>query len=198
MQDSGPADRKADNGSQRGYQHEIGAEVKDVGQNGGDGEDDSQYVEPQWGVDLGGSLRAQVLAKTQLQQESCESDGRHDDQGQRTVERGAASVDHHQSEREQEQSGGDDSPAARLRLWRGRGGRVGSGVGQGVPSQVIQGGVWRFKWAGSGLLTLRGNVLALLKQMEFLAERTVGLGGNIVRREFDPAVVHSSHKKLRF
>jgi hypothetical protein len=143
MKDGGSADGEADNGSQRGHQHEIGAEVKDVGQHGGDREDESQYVEPQRGVDLGGSLGAQVLAKAQLQQQRCESNGGNDDQGKRTVERGAAGVDHYHSEREQEQSGGDDGPPARL--WLGRGRRVGSGVGQGVPSQVIQVGVWRFK-----------------------------------------------------
>ena len=99
-----------------------------------------------------------VLAKTKLQQQSGESDGRDDHQGERAEERGTAGVDHHQSEREQEQSGGNDGPAA----WLGRGGRVGSGVGQGVPSQVIQGGAQVFKWAGDRLLLLQFALRQLL------------------------------------
>lgn len=144
MQDGGSADGEADDGSERGDQHEIGAEVREVGDHGGDGEDDSQNVQPERSADLGACQGVRVIAQPELQQESGEPDGGYDDQGQRTIKSGAAGVDDHQSEREQEESGGDDGPAARLRLWLG--GRVGCSVRQGVPSQVIQGRVWRFKW----------------------------------------------------
>ena len=124
--------------------------MEDVGENRRDREHDSQGIEPEWRADVVPYLGALVLAKAQLQQECGESDGRHDHESERTGERGPAGVDHHQSEREQKQSGGNDGPAARLPLWLGlgRGGRVGSGIGQGIPSQVIQGEVRGFQWEG--------------------------------------------------
>ena len=148
MQDGGSADGEADDSSQCGHQHEIGTEVKQVGCYGGDGEDDSQYVQPQRSAYSGACLSVRVLAQAELQQESGESDRRYDNEGERTGKSGTAGVDHHQSEREQEQSGGDDRPAARLGLGLGPRGRVGSGVGQGVPSQVIQGGAQGFQMGG--------------------------------------------------
>ncbi len=111
--------------------------MQDVGDDGGDGEDESQYVEPERGANPAAALRA----KTKLQEKSGESDGRHHDQGEWAGEGRAARVDHHQSQGEEQQSGGDDAPALGLGCW----GRVGSGVGQGVPSQVIQGGVRVFQ-----------------------------------------------------
>ncbi len=141
MQDGDAADGEADHGSQRGDLHYGRAEVEDVGGDGGDREDESQHIEPERGADWS----AQVFAKTQLQQQSGESDGRHDHQGDRAGESGTAGIDHHQSEREQEKSGGNNAPAAGLRLGLERGGRVGSDVGQGVPSQVIQGGERSFQ-----------------------------------------------------
>jgi len=116
--------------------------MEDVGEDRRDREDQSEGIEPERGADVVLYLGAQVLAEAKLQQESGESDRGHHHQGERAGEGGAAGIDDDQSEREQEQSGGNDRPAARLPLWLGlgRGGRVGSGVGQGVPSQVIQGG----------------------------------------------------------
>ncbi len=137
VQDGGAADGEADHGSQRGDEQEVGAEVEEVGEDGGDREDQSHYIEPERGADR----RGQVFAETQLQEQSGESDGSDDDKGERAEERGAAGVDHHQSQCEKEQTGSHDAPAAGL----GRGNRVGSGVGQGLPFQVIQGGSRVFK-----------------------------------------------------
>jgi len=123
--------------------------MEDVGEDRRDREHESKSVEPKRGADVVPYLGAQVLAKTKLQEEGGESDSRYHHQGERAGKSGPAGVDHHQCEREEKQSGGNDGPAAGLPLWRGlelgRGGRVGSGVGQGVPSQVIQGGVRGFK-----------------------------------------------------
>jgi hypothetical protein len=94
-EDDGAADGEADHGSQRGDQHEVGAEVDDVGEHRGDRKDESQYIEPERGADV-----AHVFAQTKLQQESGESDSRHDHQREWAGESGTAGVDHHQSERE--------------------------------------------------------------------------------------------------
>ncbi len=97
MQHGGAADGEADYGSQRGDQQEVGAEVEDVGEDGSDREDESQYIEPERGA----NRRAQVFPETELKQESGKTDGSHHDKGKRTGERGTAGIDHHQSEREQ-------------------------------------------------------------------------------------------------
>ena len=142
MQHGGAAEGEAEYGSQRGDQKKVRAEVKDVGKYGRDGENESQHIEPKRGTD------GQIFAQTQLQQEGGQSDRGHNHQSQRTEECGTAGVDHHQSEREEQQTGGNDAPAAGL----GRGGRVGSGIGQGFPSQVIQGRVRVFKWCEAAAL----------------------------------------------
>ena len=145
-QHRGAADGKAENRSQRRYQREVGAEVENVGQERGDREDQPQCVEPKRGPDA----IAHILAKAQLQEQSGETDSRHHYHGERAGESGSAGVDHDQREREQKQSGGNDAPAAGLRRWLGLrdGGRVGSGVGQGIPSQVIQGGLRSLQMRG--------------------------------------------------
>ena len=136
-ENGGAADGEAENGSQSGDEHEIGAEVHEVGDHGSEGEDESEHVEPERGANPAAALRA----KTKLQEKSRESDGRDDNQGEWTVEGRAGGVDYHQSEGEEQQSGGNNAPAPGLE----RRDRVGSGVGHGVPSQVIQGGVRVFK-----------------------------------------------------
>jgi hypothetical protein len=136
-ENSGAADGEAENGSQCGDEHDIGAEMQDVDDDGGEGEDETEYVEPERGANPAAALRA----KTKLQEKSRESDGRDNNQGEWTGEGRAARVDHHESQGEEQQSGGNDAPAPGL----GSGARVGSGVGQGVPSQVIQGGVRVFQ-----------------------------------------------------
>ena len=115
----------------------LATEVQDVGDDGGDGEDESQYVEPERGADPGAAL----FAKTKLQEKRRESDGRDDNQREWTIKGRTAGIDHHESESEEQQSGCNDAPAPGL----GRGHRVGRGVRQGVPSQVIQGGVRVFQ-----------------------------------------------------
>ena len=107
--------------------------MENVGENGADREDDSGNIKPQRGVDFSAPG---VLAKPKLEQESGESNGGHNHESERAGKRRTAGVDHDQSEREQEQAGGDDAPPPRFRFWS----RVGSGVRQGVPFQVIQGG----------------------------------------------------------
>lgn len=72
--------------------------MENVGENGGDREDESGNIEPQWSADF----RARcILAKPKLEQESGESDGGYNHESERTGKRGTAGVDHHQSEREQ-------------------------------------------------------------------------------------------------
>jgi hypothetical protein len=124
VEDGGAADGEADYGCEGGDQHDVRAEVEDIGKDGGNGEEESEYVEPERGVDRS----AEILAETELQQESGESDGGYDDQGERTGESAAAGVDDDQGEREKKEAGGEDGPASGRR----RGARVGSGVGQGV------------------------------------------------------------------
>lgn len=144
MQDGSSADREAADGSESGDHHQVGAGVEKVGEDGAEGEDESQHIEPERRADAG----ADVFAKTKFEQESGESDGRHHDQRQRAEERGPAGVDHDQSEREQQESRGDDAPAAGLgrQIWLGLGrDRIGRGVRQGIPFQVIQGGARGFK-----------------------------------------------------
>jgi len=139
VENSGAADGKAENRSQCRDEHDIGAEVHDVGDDGSEGEDETQHVEPEWGANPG----AAFFAKAKLQEKRRKSDGRDHNQGEWTREGRTAGIDHHESESEQQESGGNDAPAPGL----GRGNRVGSGVRQGVPSQVIQGGVLVFKYS---------------------------------------------------
>jgi hypothetical protein len=116
VENGGSADGEADDGSERGDQHEVRAEAKNVGEYGSDCEDQSQHVQPKRSADFGASFGAQISisAQTQLRQQSGESDGGHDDQGERTGKRRAAGVDDDQSEREQEEAGGQNAPAAGL------------------------------------------------------------------------------------
>jgi len=119
--------------------------MEEVGEDGAEGEDESQDVQPERGADTG----ADIFAKTKFQQESGEPDGGHYDQCQRAEECGAAGVDHNQGERKQKQSGSDDAPAAGLLLRLGRRDRVGSGIGQEVPSKLYRAERGAFKsWAG--------------------------------------------------
>ena len=76
-EDGDAAAREADHCSQRGDQHYVRAEVEEVGEDGGDREDESQHIEPERRADWS----AQVFAKAELQQESGESDGRYDHHG---------------------------------------------------------------------------------------------------------------------
>jgi len=72
--------------------------MEDVGEDRGDGEEESQYIQPQRRADR----NTQVFAETELQQNSGQPDGSDDDQGERAKERGMAGVDDHHSECEQE------------------------------------------------------------------------------------------------
>src|ERR1700726_1486253 len=76
VQDGDAADREANHGSQRGDQQDGGAEVKDISEDGGDGKDEAEYIEPERGADR----IALVLAETELQQERGKSDGSDDDE----------------------------------------------------------------------------------------------------------------------
>ena len=124
MQHGGTADTEADDCSQRGEQQEVRAKMEKVSEDGGHGEDKSKHIEPERGAN------GQIFAETEFEQESGQSNGSDDDKSERAEERGTAGVDHHQSECDQQQTCGNDAPAAGL----GRAGRIGSGVGQGVPS----------------------------------------------------------------
>ena len=64
VQDGHAADGETNYGSQGGDQQDGGAEVKDISEDGGDGEDEAEYVEPERGADR----IALVLAETELQQ----------------------------------------------------------------------------------------------------------------------------------
>jgi len=145
VQNSRAADGKTENGSQRGNQQEVGAEVKDVGEDGGDGENESQHVKPEGSAYRSAQIFIRVSvffsAQAQLQQESRQPNGSDDDQCERTEEGRPASVDHYEGEGGEQQTRGNDTPAA----WLGHWDRVGSGIGQEVSSQVIQGEARVFK-----------------------------------------------------
>ena len=68
VQHSRATDGKTENGSQRGNQQEVGAEMKDVGEEGGDGEDESEHIEPKWSANPTTQLSFFVSAQAQLQQ----------------------------------------------------------------------------------------------------------------------------------
>ena len=150
-QHGGSADAEADYCSQRGEQQEVRAKMEKVGEDGGQGEDKSKHIEPERGAD------GQIFAETEFEQESGQSNGSDDDKSERAEKRGTAGVDYHQSECDQQQTCGNNAPAAGL----GRAGRIGSGVGQGVPS-LIQGRGRSFQmgWV-SGFLTLCVNLCPL-------------------------------------
>jgi len=102
------ADSKAEHCSQRRDQQQIGAEMQNVGEDGGDRKEKSKT--------LSQSERELVwanLCADELKQQSGQTDGCDHNQGKRAEERGAAGVNHHQSEREKQQTGGNDAPAAR-------------------------------------------------------------------------------------
>ena len=71
-----------------------------------------------------------IFAEAELEEEGGHADGGYYDQGQGAGEGAAAGVDDDQGQGEEEQGRGEDGPAA----WWGRGGRLGSGVWQGVPA----------------------------------------------------------------
>ena len=64
VQHGDAADGEANYGSQRGDQQEGGTEAKDISKDGGDGEGESEYIEPERGVDR----VTLVLAEAELQQ----------------------------------------------------------------------------------------------------------------------------------
>ena len=165
VENLGAAHAKAKNGSQGRDHHQVRAKVHDVGQYGGHCEDQSQNIEPERGSDFS----AHILAKAKLQQERGKSDGRDDDQGERAGESGAAGINHHQSEREEQEPGGNDTPTA------GLGCGIGGGVGQGVPPQVIQGGVRVFQIERGRLLRRQ----SLLGQLFCRDQRISGLHPHI-------------------
>jgi hypothetical protein len=138
MQHHDAADAEAKDGAESGDLHANGAELKAVGEDGGEGEGKSEHVQPHGGM----NRRAEVVAQTELQQQGSQSDCRNHNQGDGAEEGGGAGVDHHQSESEQKEARSDNGPAARF----GGGSRVGCAVGQGVRLQAVQRRLYRSGW----------------------------------------------------
>lgn len=88
---------------------------------------------------------AHVFSQSELQQERGKANRSYDHQSQWAGKRWPTRIQDDQGEREQEEAGGNDAPAARFRL----GFRVGIVLGQGFPSQVIQRGCQGFQIATS-------------------------------------------------
>ena len=138
MKDNNPANRETNHGSQRCDQHQAVTQVKDIGEDGGDGADQAQHIEPHRSADW----TTNVMPQPQLEEQGCKSDGRDNDQGQRAEKSSAAGVENNERKGDQEQTSGEDGPTAGF----DHSGRIGSAVGQGVQPQVIQGRAQGFKY----------------------------------------------------
>jgi len=135
MQHYDAADREAHHGSQGSDRQEGGTQAEYVGEDGRHGENQSQYIEPDWSL----HPDAGVSAQAQLKQKRGESDRRHDDKRERAEKSVASGIKDYYREREQQESGGEYGPTRRL----GSSGRIGSGVGQESVPKLYRGG-WRF------------------------------------------------------
>jgi hypothetical protein len=129
MEHDNSADAKTSHSPQSDTLKRARAEVQRVGKDRRDRTDQSHHIEPEWGADS-----PDILAQPELQEKSSKADGCDYYQSQWAEERGAARVDHHQGEGEQEQSCGEDRPAARTSACV----RIGSGVGQGIPLKLYR------------------------------------------------------------
>ncbi len=90
--------RETDHGSEGSHLHQVGAEVKSIGKNRGDGAQQAEHIEPQRSA----YRDAYIFSETKLHQKSSESDGGYHYDGQRTGESAAVGVDNHQHEGEKQ------------------------------------------------------------------------------------------------
>ena len=102
--------------------------MKAIGEDGGDREEQSQDIEPEWRA----NRTMAVFAEPQFQKQGSEPDGGYDHQREWTGESCAAGVEDDQSKCEQKQPSSDKPPAARLGFSR----RIGTRVGQGIVIQA--------------------------------------------------------------
>ncbi len=125
-QDNSAANAETNHGSERSDHQMARAEVKDVGEDSRQRENQAGNIQPKWSADGG----APIVAQAQLQQNRGQSNGGQNDDRQRACECRVPGVDNHKRQGEKEQAGGNQSPATRFvrsRIDR----RVGQGV---VPS----------------------------------------------------------------
>jgi len=131
-QNNGAANAETDYGSQSGQHQVARAEVKDVGEDRRQRENQAGNIQPEWSAD--GS--APMVAQAQLQQNRGQPNGGQNYDRQGTRKGRVPRVDNHKRQGEKEQAGGNQSPATRFVLRT----RIGSGIGQGVvPSYTRHG-----------------------------------------------------------
>ena len=93
--------------------------MKDIGEYGCDGEDHSDGVEPKRTANRGASGRRKIGTQAELQEQRGYADSGNHDQGYRTAKCALAGVEDNQGESSEQQSGGDDSWPAGLRIGSG-------------------------------------------------------------------------------
>lgn len=108
FEDDDAAEGEADDGSEGGEEEFVGAEMKLVGEDGGEGEQDCEDVEAERGADRG----SEIASQAELEQKGGEPDGGDDDDGERAGECGSAGVENDDGESEEKKSGSDEAPAA--------------------------------------------------------------------------------------
>ena|SRR5436309_830190 len=126
------ADSKTDDCTESGEQHQPGAEMEHIRENGGHRKDYSQNTPPERGMDR----PRDIPSKPKLKKKGRQADGGDDHQGNGTEERTVVRVDDNESEGDQEQASSEHCPAARFLR------RIVKAFRQGV---VIQRGRWVFK-----------------------------------------------------
>lgn len=110
---------ETDDGSECGNQHDVRAEMKEVGQYRADGEYEAQYIQPQGWV----NFPVEIFAQAQLQKERGQADGCNYEERKRTQECSLPGVENDESESKKKQPSGHQRPAARLsrNIWIGSG-----------------------------------------------------------------------------
>jgi hypothetical protein len=107
IQHNETADCETSDSPERSHLGEVWAEVEPVCKEGADGAQDTYHVEPARSSDGTGETGTQ----TKLEEHSNESDGSQNDDGHWTMEGSPACVEHHQRNRQDQETGGDDRPA---------------------------------------------------------------------------------------
>src|SRR5690349_21192667 len=111
------ANRKTDDRCQRGCEHPCRTKMQNIGEQRGSGKQQRQQVQPERSMSVG----RRILSQPELQEQRGKSDSSHYHQRQRAVKGRAAGVEHDQRQGQQQQSGGNDAPAALFQGRRGSG-----------------------------------------------------------------------------
>lgn len=131
VQEERSADAEANHGGE-GHQVEHAARhAEGIREQREHGTENAEDVKPEGRMNAG-----KIAAKPNLEQQRCQSDRGHDDQGNRTIKSIRPGIDHDQRERQQEQAGSDHGPSAR-NFRRGRGTGIGLGLRPGTRHPAI-------------------------------------------------------------